>query len=70
MKVRIKGKIIILSESPTKDVPAAIMVKSEELISEKCLGWIFCDVLKGQKHYELPAEITRMDKVNVYLRVI
>jgi hypothetical protein len=67
MKVGIKGTKIVMSHTPTQDVPGAffLIYKYKDKINDKTI-----DVKKGQKHYDLPDGIVKKDIEALYLRVL
>ena len=66
MKVIIKGKKIILSNTPTQDVAGAFLIISSKLEGNE----VILDAHKGQKEYRLPEEVDKKDVEALYLRVI
>ena len=65
MKVSVKGKKIILSDTPRQDVVGAFLI-----ISAKLDDYSITDVKKGQKEYKLPKEVNKKDIEALYLRVL
>lgn len=66
MQVSIKGKNILLSETPIRDVDGALL-----FISPKMEGNMeIIDVKKGQKSYKLPKGVNKKDIDALYLRVL
>ena len=65
MKVSIKGKKIVLSDVPNKDVAGAFLI-----MSTKASEAIITDAHKGQKQYDLPEGVSKEDIEALYLRVL
>lgn len=84
MKVAIKGKKIILSETPGQDVAGAffliynlkepkqnsVMLLNKKEEFKQSVHQTFLDVKKGQKEYNLPEGVFKKDIEALYLRVI
>lgn len=66
MRVDIKGKNIVLSETPIRDVLGALLFLSPKLKGNMEI----MDVKKGQKTYKLPDDVEKKDVDALYLRVL
>lgn len=66
MKIIIKGRKIILSNAPVRDVVGAFLIISSKIDGNE----VIFDAKAGQKEYWLPDGVDKKDVEALYLRVL
>jgi len=59
----IKGKSILLSYVPKRDIKGGIVIQLKKALSEDSLPFTYTDIVKGRQDYQLPKTDVRNIRV-------